>query len=149
MVSWIASKARLAMNRLVLLVSVFILASSCRPLAAESGACRASLDALNKTGVEQVVFARDVSGHDGYSLIAPDCDFFVPFSIARVPEAERVQLNLEVRSLIEQNSETRGVGFFEANCDCSYDAHSTVVNASSVTDLALYRGPELMGRGER
>lgn len=137
------------MNRLILLVPVFILASSCRPVTADSVACQASLDGLNKTGVEQVVFARDVSGHDGYGLIVPDCDFFVPLSIARVPKAERVELNMEVRRLIEQDSETLGVGFFEANCDCSYDAHSKAVIALSVTDLALYRGPDLVGRGER
>ena len=50
------------MHRLILLVPVFILASSCRPVTADSDACQASLDGLNRTGVEQVVFARHVSG---------------------------------------------------------------------------------------
>lgn len=125
------------MNRLVFSFPLFILAFGCGPVTAESVACQASLNGLNRTEVEQIVFARDVDGHDGYSFIAPNCDFFVPLSIVPMPEAERVKLNMEVRRLIQQDSGARGFGFFDASCDCRYDDDAKTVIASSVTDLTL------------
>lgn len=136
------------MNRLVSSFPLFIFASGCEPVTAESVACQASLHGLNRTEVEQIVFARDVDGHDGYSFTAPNCDFFVPLSIAPMPEAERVKLNKEVRRLIQQDSRARGFGFFDASCDCRYDDDAKTVIASSVTDLTLTES-RFVGRSER
>jgi len=136
------------MNWLVFSFFLLFLASGCRPVITEGVACQASLKGLNRTEVEQIVLARDVDGHDGYGFVAQDCDFFIPLSIAPMPKAKRVELNTEVRRLIQTNRGTRDFGFFKASCACRYDADAKAVIASSITDLCLTES-RFVGRDER
>ncbi|MFC7380195.1 hypothetical protein [Brevundimonas sp. GCM10030266] len=132
------------MKQLAVLIPVFVVAASCAPVDPEVAACRASLEALNTAGVEEIVFAAESYGHAGYAITVPDCASFAPLSIAEMPEFERRRLNSDVAELFTQSPDMMGFGLFKAKCDCSYDARAETVRASSITHVT--RGPTLQGR---
>ena len=85
------------MRALFLAIPMLLLAFACQAREPETDACQASLASLDGSEIEQVLIVRDVSGHDGYGLIASDCDYIVPFSISPMRESDRVSLNRDVQ----------------------------------------------------
>ncbi len=133
------------MRTLFLASPILLLAFACQAREPDTDACQAGLASLNVSEIEEVLIVRDVSGHDGYGLIARDCDYIVPFSISPMRESDRVSLNRDVRELVRKDGRSTGVGFFVAQCACTFDPATGVVGASAVTDLRPYTGPALIG----
>ena len=109
--------------------------SACSQTAPLPSRCEAELEGLNATALDEIAFVREASGEAGFALVARSCDYFVPLSIEPIREDGRAALNRQIVDLIKAHPESRGVGTFEANCDCEYDPATGVVRARSISAL--------------
>lgn len=105
-------------------------------------ACRAELADVNLPGMEQIVFLREESGESGYAFVTRNCVYVLPLSISSIEVEERYNLGRKVLELIRADPDQRGVGLFEAQCDCDYDEEAGVIRANVITNVRRYEPVE-------
>ncbi len=126
------------MNGIHIVFALMLLASvGCARPTSHKEACKAELVDINLAGPDTITFVREASGESGFAFVTQNCSYMLPLSISSIPMDERIALNHQVLELIRTDPSHKGVGFFEAQCECEYDEVLNIVRASSITNVRI------------